>query len=339
MRREVMKRVSEGIVLLLVILSLVACGNKAQSVPGDQVENTEEVVTGNDTSASDEAEIDTAPAEKGSDALSIQSDADKSADTDKSKKTDNDGNGINTQKENDSKTGTSKDNSVSDTASKDSSVSDIASKDKESNTTSKNNLSSDIKSEDAPDGNNSGNVSDKKQEGYGRILFTGDSRTVDLFSAQAEEIRGDVHNGIPVYCKNGCQFQYMVDAINEYGMDNFDTLVSWMGCNEFGDFSQYGPYYDSLIESGKTIVVCTVGPTVDDQLLNDVDYLYYPNANQIKYNNSLTAWANERGVKVIDLYSYISNSSTISVVPGDGIHYLPQPTTELWTYILGSLGR
>ena len=324
MRREVMKKVSEGIVLLLVAITLVACGGKAQSAPGDQVENAEEVATGNDTSVNDEAEIDSAPAENDSDALSK----------------DNDGNGINTQKETDSATGTSKNNSVSDTTTKDNSVSDTTTKDNSvSDTTSKNNSGSDISSEDASNGNNSKNASDKKQEGYGRIIFTGDSRTMDLFSAQADEIRGDVQNGIPVYCKNGCQFQYMVDAINEYGMDNFDTLVSWMGCNEFGDFSKYGPYYDSLIESGKTVVVCTVGPTADDQLLDDEDYLYYPNANQINYNNSLTAWANERGVKVIDLYSYISNSSTISVVPGDGIHYLPQPTTELWTYILGSLGR
>ena len=176
-----------------------------------------------------------------------------------------------------------------------------------------------------------------EQVGYGRILFTGDSRTVDMFSEDASEIRGDVYNGIPVYCRNGAKFEYMVGAIDEYGIDNFDTLVSWMGCNDFGNFSQYGPYYDQLLAQGKQIVVCTVGPTVDECLLDDMDWYYYPNSNQINYNNSLKAWANSKGVKVIDLYSYISNSTTITVVPTDGIHYLPQPTTELWNLILGYL--
>ena len=178
---------------------------------------------------------------------------------------------------------------------------------------------------------------EKKTEGYGRILFVGDSRTVDMFSAEAEEIRGSVYNGIPVYCKNGCKFQYMVDAVNEYGMDNFDTLVSWMGCNDFGEFSPYGPYYDKLIAAGKQVVVCTVGPTQDEYLLDDMDWYYYPNANQIKFNNSLVSWANSKGVKIIDLYTYISNSSSVNLDPNDGIHYLPQPTTELWSVIRGSL--
>ena len=180
-----------------------------------------------------------------------------------------------------------------------------------------------------------------KPAGYGRILFCGDSRTVDMFSESADEIRNEVHDGIPVYCKNGCQFEYMVDAVNEYGLDNFDTLVSWMGCNNFGDFSKYGPYYDQLLAQGKQLVICTVGPTVDECLLIDEDYLYYPNSNQINYNNSLRAWANGKDVKIIDLYSYIDssikNSGPISIVPTDGIHYLPQPTTELWNYIISNL--
>ncbi len=180
-----------------------------------------------------------------------------------------------------------------------------------------------------------------KPSGYGRILFCGDSRSVDMFSESADEIRNEIHDGIPVYCKNGCQFEYMVDAVNEYGIDNFDTLVSWMGCNNFGNFSKYGPYYDQLLAQGKQLVLCTVGPTVDECLLDDEDYLYYPNSNQINFNNSLRAWANGKDVKIIDMYSNIenslNNSGGINIVPTDGIHYLPQPTTELWSYILSNL--
>ena len=174
-------------------------------------------------------------------------------------------------------------------------------------------------------------------DGYGRMIFVGDSRTVDLFSADADEIWGDVHNDIPVFCKNGCQFDYMVNAINSYGIDNFDTLVSWMGCNEFGNFSPYGPYYDQLLGQGKNIVVCTVGPTQDEYLLDDMDWYYYPNQNQINYNTALRSWANSRGVKIIDLYSYINDHSSVYPDPKDGIHYLPQPTTEVWNYIVSQL--
>lgn len=174
-------------------------------------------------------------------------------------------------------------------------------------------------------------------QGYGRMVFVGDSRSVDMFSADVNEISGETYNGITVFCIDGGNYDDMVNYISGYGTDNFDTLVSWMGCNDFGNFSQYGPYYDQLLAQGKQIVVCTVGPTKDECLLDDMDWYYYPNSNQINYNNSLVSWANSKGVKVIDLYSYISGSSTISVVPTDGIHYLPQPTTELWSVITSSL--
>lgn len=171
------------------------------------------------------------------------------------------------------------------------------------------------------------------KDGYGRILFVGDSRTVDMFSAEVDRIAGDVYDGITVYAHDGDQYDEMVADVNNAGIDSFDTLVSWMGCNDFGKFGEYGSYYEQLMSQGKNVVVCTVGPTVDECLLDDMDWFYYPNENQIKYNNSLVAWANSKGVRVIDLYSFISNSTTITVVPTDGIHYLPQPTTELWSEI------
>lgn len=181
--------------------------------------------------------------------------------------------------------------------------------------------------------------SDKEgtDEGYGRMLFIGDSRTVDIFTETDDRIMGDVHDNIIVYCVDGAQFKFMTDSIDTCGLDNFDTLVSWMGCNEFGDFSQYGPYYDELLEKGKKIIVCTVGPTKDECLLNDVDYLYYPNANQIRYNNSLKEWAEGAGVRVIDLYTYIDSVDTIYQDPMDGIHYFPKPNPELWNHILKEL--
>ncbi len=172
---------------------------------------------------------------------------------------------------------------------------------------------------------------------YGRMIFVGDSRSVDLFSEPADAVEGEVHDGITVYARDGLRFDYLVDSVNTHGLDNFDTLVSWMGCNDFGDFSRYDVYYDKLLAQGKNLVLCTVGPTVDECLLHDIDYMYYPNANQITYNNSLKSWAAVRGIKVIDMYEYIKNSDTIIVDPTDGIHYFPVPNTEMWEYIVGNL--
>ena len=181
----------------------------------------------------------------------------------------------------------------------------------------------------------------EQPDGYGRILCCGDSRTVDMFSEPLSEIRNEIHDGIPVYCKDGCKYEYMVNAIDEYGLDNFDTLVSWMGCNNYGDFSQYGPYYDQLLSQGKKLVLCTVGPTVDQYLDGDFDKEYYTNQRQINYNNSLKAWAKDKDVKVIDMYAHIdnamNNSGGIIINPTDGIHYYPQPNPDLWNYILSNL--
>ncbi len=172
---------------------------------------------------------------------------------------------------------------------------------------------------------------------YGRIIFTGDSRTVDMFYADRNEIWGESFDGIPVYCRDACQSDYMINAVNSYGMDNFDTLVTWMGCNDYGNFSPYESFYNNLLQQGKNIVVCTVGPTDNNTLANDFDREYYTNERQIAYNSSLISWANSNNVKIIDLYTYISGNGNLYINPEDGIHYMPQPTTEIWNYILAQI--
>ncbi|WP_242840802.1 glycosyl hydrolase 53 family protein [Butyrivibrio proteoclasticus] len=176
--------------------------------------------------------------------------------------------------------------------------------------------------------------SQPQQQGYGRILFIGDSRTVDMFDGGATEIMGGVYNGITVYCRNAAATNFAYEAVNSAGLDNFDTVVFWMGANNYGDFSSYAPLYESILSSGKQLVVCTVGPSQDESLEAD-DRPYYDNERMVAFNNSLVAWANNHGVKVIDLYTYCVNNITID--PNDGIHYQPQPTTALWNYIVSSL--
>lgn len=173
-----------------------------------------------------------------------------------------------------------------------------------------------------------------QQQGYGRILFIGDSRTVDMFDGGASEIMGGVYNGITVYCRNAAATNFAYEAVNSAGLDNFDTVVFWMGANNYGDFSGYAPLYESILSSGKQLVVCTVGPTQDESLAAD-DRPYYDNERIVTFNNSLVAWANNHGVRVIDLYTYCVNN--IAIDANDGIHYQPQPTTSLWSYIVGSL--
>jgi hypothetical protein len=172
---------------------------------------------------------------------------------------------------------------------------------------------------------------------YGRILFVGDSRTVDMFDGGADEIRRGVYNDITVYCRNACQLDYMVSAVQEYGFDNFDTLVSWMGCNDYGNFAKYEPFYDLVLANGKKLVLCTVGPT-DDNSLDSEDIPNYLNAREIEYNAALNQWATAHSIYVVDLYSYISNTDSVYIDPADGIHYQNQPTTGILQKILSSIG-
>lgn len=100
----------------------------------------------------------------------------------------------------------------------------------------------------------------------GRIVFVGDSRSVGMFTNLERVINGVSHNGITVYAKHGEDFSYLKAQIKKHGLKNFDTLVSWMGANEGGDFSPYKKYYESILASGKQLVLCTVGPTKDSAL-------------------------------------------------------------------------
>ena len=175
------------------------------------------------------------------------------------------------------------------------------------------------------------------QAAYGRILFVGDSRTVDIFDSESWWMYGEDKGGVTVYCKNAGGYDFFVSSVEEWGVDNFDTLICWMGCNDRGYFGNYENYYNYLLGLGKKIVLCTVGPTDDAHLVGEFDQANYVNSLMISYNNSLRNWASANGVKVIDLYSYLDKNPDIYVDPNDGIHYQPQPTTAIWYYIFGQL--
>jgi hypothetical protein len=175
------------------------------------------------------------------------------------------------------------------------------------------------------------------QAAYGRILFVGDSRTVDIFDSESWWMYGEDKGGVTVYCKNAGGYDFFVSSVEEWGVDNFDTLICWMGCNDRGYFGNYENYYNYLLGLGKKIVLCTVGPTDDAHLVGEFDQANYVNSLMISYNNSLWNWASANGVKVIDLYSYLDKNPDIYVDPNDGIHYQPQPTTAIWYYIFGQL--
>ncbi len=169
---------------------------------------------------------------------------------------------------------------------------------------------------------------------YGRILFIGDSRTVDIFSDSAEEISGMNVDGITVYARNGGGDIYMTEVLDGYGMDSFDTLVTWMGANDWGEFAPYIDKYGTVLGQGKTLIVCTVGPSDNNTLLEDDKPYYYDETIQ-SFNNQLVEWASGNGVKVIDLYTYVKNN--VAIDPADGIHYYPRPTSSIWTVILENL--
>lgn len=170
------------------------------------------------------------------------------------------------------------------------------------------------------------------------ILFVGDSRTIDMFYDNDDMIWGQIHNGVEVYAGHGLGFDFMLEAVNDYGTENFDTLVTWMGANDRGDFSRYRDYYDGLIADGKTIVVCTVGPCDDDHLA-EWDHPYYEDSNMVRINKDMVEWASKKGIAYIDMYAYIRSliPDSLTIDEADGIHYSPRPTRVLWEHILGEL--
>lgn len=176
-------------------------------------------------------------------------------------------------------------------------------------------------------------------EGPQRILFIGDSRTIDMFADSDDELSAfDSGDGIMVSAKHGGKFAYMAEAVARYGVDKFDVLVTCMGANDNGDFQNYNLYYDGLLAAGKKIIVCTVGPTEDGNLSDD-DSRYYTNDKVENFNRSLVAWAEKNDIEVIDVYGFVSDSQSIKIDPADGIHYLPRPTTELWDFIAENINE
>ncbi len=182
--------------------------------------------------------------------------------------------------------------------------------------------------------NNQQDENQSDNAGLGKIFFVGDSRTVDMFDGNTSEIYDYDAGGIRVFARDGCHCAYLTDVLGNHSMDEFDTLVSWLGCNDNNDAALYEQVYENLISQGKTVIVCTVGPTRDEFLSGDFDTANYPNEKMIAFNRNITAWAGSHGVRVIDLYSFVQNNIEISP---DGIHYNPKPTTAIWNYIISSL--
>ena len=172
------------------------------------------------------------------------------------------------------------------------------------------------------------------KDNYGRILFIGDSRTVDmLFNDNDGIIINELYDDIVVYARHGHGFNYLKETIEEYGLNSFDTLISWMGANDKGIFDEYELYYEYLLSLNKNIILCTVGPTKDEYLeSND-----YSNNNMKKYNESLINFSNKYNIHVIDLYSYIIDNQIL--IKDDGIHYLPKTNYQLLGYIVGDIEK
>ena len=181
-------------------------------------------------------------------------------------------------------------------------------------------------------------ISDETGElDLGNIVFVGDSRTIDMFYDSDDKIWGEEHDGIEVYAKHGGGFSWLEEVYAGGGIgDDTNTLVTWMGANDNGDTSQYESFYQAAMDAGLRVIICTVGPT-DDNYLEEGDKTNYSNSKMTQYNDSIKDWANNNGVTVIDVYSFIESTSTIQIDQADGIHYYPRPTTEIWDYILGRI--
>ncbi|WP_408071147.1 hypothetical protein [Butyrivibrio sp. JL13D10] len=164
-----------------------------------------------------------------------------------------------------------------------------------------------------------------------KVLFIGDSRTVDMFSADKNEIRGKVYNNITVYAKDGGTYSYMRSTLNRINVKNYDVVVSWMGANDHGNFEKYSSYYKKLKKKTKGhLVLCTIGYSDNNKLGDLGDCLYYNDGIMQRYNKGLTKWAKKNKVETINLYSFTKKH--ITARSNNGVHYVPSPTVDLWNY-------
>ena len=170
-----------------------------------------------------------------------------------------------------------------------------------------------------------------------RTLFIGDSRSVYMFNKSNIELCGVIKNGMYVYARAGAQFWYINEVVGKVDPDSYDSVVTWMGANDRGSFTNYKYCYNEIKSMGKKIVLCTVGP-VRDALLDEIGIIVFNNGLMKKYNKELKKWSKKNNIPIIDLYSYIVKKK-LKVDSRDGVHYLPRPTTKIWKRILSQYAK
>ncbi len=165
-----------------------------------------------------------------------------------------------------------------------------------------------------------------------RTLFLGDSRGVDLFTGTPGTYEGYVRNGMVVYTADGAANSYLEKIYKYTDLNDYDTVVSWLGANNYGNFKVYKKTYNKLLKRGKNLVLCTIGAVSPAYFPEGDDYYFGVNVIG-HFNKALRNYAkgNSR-IRTIDLYKYTKKHVTIET--RDGVHYLPKPTKVLWKYIV-----
>ncbi len=166
-----------------------------------------------------------------------------------------------------------------------------------------------------------------------RTLYYGDSRSVDLFTPEPGHVLGKVSKGMVIFALDGGRCYDMEDMLFKHvDLDDYDTIVSWMGANNYGNFNPYKKLYKKLLKKKKKLILCTVGPSKDAYLVPG-DENYFGNYVIDVFNRNMRAWAKEqKHVSIIDLHHYLVVHN-VHIETRDGVHYLPKPYKELWNYI------
>ena len=171
-----------------------------------------------------------------------------------------------------------------------------------------------------------------------KVLFIGDSRTVDMFSAKKSEINGKVYNNITVYAKDGATYGYFKSVLKKVNLKEYDVVVSWMGANDHGHFEKYSSYYKKLNKKKNVhLILCTLGYSDNSKLGDLGDCLYYNDGIMQRFNQGLTKFAKKNKVETINLYSYTKRH--IAARENNGVHYVPSPTVKLWNYTVHQIDR
>jgi Tfp pilus assembly protein PilW len=186
------------------------------------------------------------------------------------------------------------------------------------------------------DTSNNNNSNTSSNAGINRILFIGDSRTVQMYAYLTNDWNGanyssgGVHNydGNIIVAQGSMGLDWMrntgVPAAKQY-FTSGTAIVIMMGVNDLSNIDNYISYinenYSSWTSNGARVYFATVNPCLGSYA--------HLNSSIDSFNSRLKS-SLPSGVKVIDTNNYLMSEGYVTT---DGLHYDKTTSESIYNYI------